>query len=133
MQVFDGRDPAGARELLRLRPEDPRRGVGGVGDADTDGSADLFAGSGTGSAVRVFRGDSNGVRLTGFFLADPVSAKSVRVATDDTDGDGRTDRLLVASGPGTSPMVRRYDLSTFARVDDLLNFPADFLGGLFVG
>ena len=104
-----------------------------IGDAYADGSAELFAGAGVGSSVRVFRGDSNGIQLTGFFLADPVSAKSVRVATDDINGDGRSDRLLVASGPGTSPMVRRYDLSSFARVDDLVNFPANFLGGLFVG
>ncbi|HVK16056.1 MAG TPA: VCBS repeat-containing protein, partial [Fimbriiglobus sp.] len=133
VQVFDGRTHQVLMSFFAFDAKTRGGASVAIGDAYSDGAAELFAGSGTSSAVRVFRGDSNGVQLTGFFLADPVSAKSVRVSTDDTNGDGRTDRLLVASGPGTSPIVRRYELSNFARVDDLMNFPADFLGGLFVG
>ncbi|HET6576381.1 MAG TPA: choice-of-anchor Q domain-containing protein [Fimbriiglobus sp.] len=133
VQVFDGRTQQVLMSFFAFDPKARGGASVAIGDAYADGTAELIAGSGTSSAIRVFRGDSNGVQLTGFFLADPVSAKAVRVATDDADGDGRTDHLLVASGPGTTPVVRRYDLSTFARVNDLLNFPSDFLGGLFVG
>jgi hypothetical protein len=133
VQVFDGRTRQVLMSFFAFDPKTRGGASVAIGDAYGDGSAELFAGSGTSSAVRVFHGDSNGVQLTGFFLADPVSAKSVRLATDDVNGDGKTDHLLVASGPGTPPIVRRYDLSTFARIDDLLDFPANFLGGLFVG
>jgi subtilisin-like proprotein convertase family protein len=133
VQVFDGRT---LQVLLNFFAFDAKSRAGvsvAIGDAYTDGTGDVFAGSGDGSVVRVFRTDRNGVRLTAFDLIDPVPAKSLRVAAADSTGDGVRDRLLVATGPGTPPLVRRFDLSTFARIDDLTNFPEDFLGGLYVG
>ncbi len=133
VQVFDGRT---RQVLLSFFAFDPsvRGGVSvAIGDAYADGTADVFAGSGTNGVVRVFRGGLNGVRLTAVDITDPVPAQSVRVATSDTNGDGVGDRLLVATGPGTPPLVRRYDLATFAVIDDLVSFPQNFLGGLYVG
>jgi parallel beta-helix repeat protein len=133
VQVFDARTQ---KPLLSFFAFDPksRGGVSvAIGDAYADGTADVFAGSGTNGVVRVFSGGLNGVRLTAVDITDPFPAQSVRVATSDTNGDGVGDRLLVATGPGTPPMVRRYNLANFAVIDDLVTFPQDFLGGLYVG
>jgi hypothetical protein len=39
----------------------------------------------------------------------------------------------MATGPGDIPRIVRFNLTTMTRVDELLDFPLDFLGGIYVG
>jgi len=56
----------------------------------------------------------------------------VRVATVDTNGDGRVE-ILAGAGPGGGPQVVVYDALTLAALNSFFAYPAGFIGGVFVG
>ena len=66
-------------------------------------------------------------------LADPQPTGGLRLAAKDTNNDGFNDLLLMATGPGDMPRVERFDLTTMTRIDELIDFPQNFLGGIYVG
>lgn len=109
------------------------------GDADGDGFADVALGAGEGGAPRVvvYSGRSlatgaGPVAVGSFFAGDPATRSGARVALKDLEFDGRPE-LLAAPGAGTWPVASVYDPLTGARRDEFYAFPADALGGVFVG
>jgi len=56
----------------------------------------------------------------------------VRVATTDTNGDGRVE-ILAGAGPGGGPQVVLYDALTLGTVGSFFAFDPGFTGGVFVG
>ncbi len=109
------------------------------GDVDGDGFADVTLGAGDGGAPRVvvYSGRSlatgaGPVAVSSFFAADPATRSGARVALKDLESDGRPE-LLAAPGAGTWPIASVYDPLTGARRDEFYAFPADAIGGVFVG
>ena len=119
--------------------------LGGVsldmGDVNNDTIPDLIVGAGYRgmSAVEVWDG-STGVRLTSFTAyTDSSKNAPVRVAGQDTDGDGVIDRILTVQGAqGATNEIRAFDLvfgdnETLDEVLDVndLNDP-DLFGAYFI-
>jgi autotransporter-associated beta strand protein len=101
------------------------------GDINHDGLADLFIGTGTGSAeVRIFDGAS-GVLLRDFFPFGAF-AGGARVGAGDFNGDGQAD-LVVGEGPGGTPTVKIIDAISLAQLSSFNAFEQAFTGGIFVG
>jgi len=102
-----------------------------VGDITGDGFADLIFGGGPGGAPRVFilsgamvsQGNVEGAQaaaVANFFVAgDTADRGGTRVATTDSDGDGRAD-LILGSGANRPARVR-------------VNAGSGFSGGVFNG
>jgi hypothetical protein len=100
-----------------------------AGDINCDCIAEVLVGRGRGlSEVSVFEADGNPLAST---VAYPGTKGGVRVAMLDLDGDGQTDELLTASGPGAAPIVQRFD-PDLNPIDDFEAYDALFTGGVFV-
>jgi hypothetical protein len=103
-----------------------------VGDAFGDHVPDIIAATSVGNLVRVFSGPGP-TPIADIPLPDPQPTGGLRLAAKDTNNDGLNDQLLMATGPGDIPRVVRFDLTTMTRIDEILDFPPDFRGGLYVG
>ena len=103
-----------------------------VGDAFGDGKPDIIAASSVGASVVVFSGPT-ATPTAVIPVSDPQPTGGLRLATKDTTNDGLPDQLLMASGPGDLPRVERFNLTTMTRIDEIMDFPLDFRGGLYVG
>jgi hypothetical protein len=110
--------------------------AGGVfvaaGDVNADGRFDIVASTDSGSRVKAFNGAVVGQVIAGLQPFAATASVSIRVAVVDTNADGRDD-ILVAAGPGRSPVIRSFDALTGRVVDKLRPFDPAFLGGLFIG
>ena len=77
------------------------RGAGGVrvatGDVNGDGYADIIAGTGKGSSVRIFDGQDPSVMLDSFRAFPRVYDRGISVAGGDVNGDGRDDVIVGAA------------------------------------
>lgn len=132
VQVFRGTDLS---VLMSFFAFDKRHRGGAfvsVGDAFADGVPDVVVGSGVSREVWAVRG-TNGTRSAGFEFLDTSPAIGTRVATEDTNNDGRGDVLMLGTGPNGPPRLRQVNLTTLATITDLSVFPEDFQGGLYVG
>jgi hypothetical protein len=111
--------------------------TGGVyvaaGDVTGDGVADVVTGAGPGAGphVEVFDGAS-GSLLRSFFAYDPSFTGGVRVATADSNGDGKAD-LVTGAGPGAGPHVKLFDGLSLTVLDSFFAYDATFTGGVSVG
>jgi hypothetical protein len=103
-----------------------------VGDAFGDGTPDIIAATSVGNLVQVFSGPGPSPVAT-IPIPDPQPTGGLRLATKDTNNDGLADVLLMATGPGDMPRIIRFNLSTMTRIDELLDFPQSFTGGIYVG
>jgi hypothetical protein len=110
--------------------------TGGVyvatGDVDGDGHADIVVGAGAGGSpvVAVFSGTDHTL-LAKFFAYDAGMASGVRVATGDVNGDGHAD-IIVAPGPGSSPVVRVFDGVSGLKIDEFYAYAPAATNGVFV-
>jgi FG-GAP repeat len=86
---------------------------------------------GGGPHVIAFSG-ANGSIIASFFAYGPGFTGGARVATADTNGDGRLD-ILTGAGPGGGPHVRAFDGVTLAELDGFFPFNPAFTGGVQVG
>jgi len=81
------------------------RGAGGVrvatGDVNGDGFADIIAGTGKGSSVRIFDGQDPSVMLDDFRAFPRVYDRGISVAGGDVNGDGRDD-VIVGAAKGSN-------------------------------
>jgi hypothetical protein len=114
---------------------DPSFGGGvsiAVGDVGGDGKPEIIVGATSGAQVRAFSG-TTGAPVADIPFTFPQPTGGVRVATQDTNNDGNGDLLLMATGPGDPPRVVRVNLNNLTVVDELLDYPQDFRGGLYVG
>ena len=103
-----------------------------VGDVFGDGSPDIIAATSLGNTVRAFNGVSVSP-VADIVFADPQPNGGIRLAAKDTDNNGLRDLLVMGTGPGDFPRVERFDLTSMTRVDEVLDFPPNFAGGIFVG
>jgi hypothetical protein len=148
LTVYDGRSFGARGELARLVndfyvfDETLRTGVYlTAGDADGDGFADVFAGTGVGGGprVRVVSGAAlaagrGQVNLADFFAGDPENRGGVRVGVVDWDRDGKAD-LLAGFGDGTAVGIYAgADMTSKVSPDAVAWFTAfDISGGVYVG
>lgn len=102
-----------------------------VGDVDGDGVADIVTAPGAGSAsqVRVVSGTTGQV-IRSFFAYDNFTG-GVFVATGDVNDDG-VDDIITGPGSGAAPLVRVFNGSTGALIDEFLPFAETFTGGVRV-
>ncbi len=104
-------------------------------DFNGDGVRDIVAGAGVGgdAHVKVFDGASGGL-LFSFYAFAPGFQGGVSLAAADLNGDGVAD-LVVGAGPGGSPHVKVFDLSTgsVALLKSFYAFDPGFVGGVNVG
>jgi hypothetical protein len=56
-----------------------------------------------------------------------------RVTVKDLNGDLIGDELVLASGPGGSPVVARFALPNLTPLGERTDYPVDFMGGIFIG
>jgi hypothetical protein len=116
------------------------------GDVDGDGFDDVIFGGGPDGGPRVFvvsgqglvrNGSAQPVGLANFFGGDPSNRGGIRVASEDLDGDGRSD-LIVGAGVGAGSRVTVYlgkNLAPNATPpeDRALDVFPGFSGGVYVG
>lgn len=104
-----------------------------VGDYNGDGKPDIVVGAeaGGGPRVQVFNGLDLSV-LANTFAFESTFAGGVRVATQDVNGDGKAD-LVVVPGAGGAARVRVIDAATGGDLDSYFAFDTHFVGGAYVG
>ena len=102
------------------------------GDVNHDGKAELFVGTGPGSAeVRIFDGATTSV-LRDFFPFGSYTG-GVRVGAGDVNGDLQAD-LLLGQGPGGTPQVLALDAWSMQTLDDFFAYDAtNFHNGIYLG
>ncbi|MCC6991930.1 MAG: DUF11 domain-containing protein, partial [Acidobacteria bacterium] len=128
----------GADTGLRFNAFEPAF-LGGVRlatcDIDNDGIDEIVAGQGRGgSGVKVFRVVAGTVaEVTGFLPFEAGFTGGVHVACADLDGDNRDD-VIVGAGPGRSPDVRTFAVSSAGAVAQAAwtAYEAAFTGGVRV-
>ena len=131
VKVFDGSNGFVRLSFFAFEPSFSGGLNVAVGDTTGDGRNELVVGAGRGSQVRFFNGQT-GELVREFATPDLNFAGGTRVAVKDQDGNGTGDVLILATGPGASPAINRYALPGLTQIDTRSEFPADFLGGLFV-
>ncbi|MSR31084.1 MAG: hypothetical protein EXR99_06200, partial [Gemmataceae bacterium] len=97
-----------------------------AGDLNGDGSADIFAGTGSGGITAVNVTISNGVTGLIFPFGQFQGGARVGVAEDASGNQ----YLTVGAGPGGGPAVQIYN-SSLLQTDALFAFGLDFTGGVF--
>lgn len=85
------------------------------------------AGLGGGPQVRLFE---NKKLISQFFAFDKNLRSGAKVTSGDLDGDGGSE-VITASGPGSAPEIRVYDLLGNLKLK-FLAYPASFKGGVNV-
>lgn len=115
-RIFDGRSSAQLRDLI-LPPSDGSVQSGNGGSGGTTTGSSNFGGTGGGLITSL--GSTGG---TG----------GIRVGVTDRNGDGLSD-VLVGAASGTLPRLRIFDGNSLSELSNLLAYPANFLGGVFVG
>jgi hypothetical protein len=68
-----------------------------TGDVNGDGFADIIAGTGKGSSVRIFDGQDPSVMLDAFRAFPRVYDRGISVAGGDVNGDGLDDVIVGAA------------------------------------
>ena len=104
--------------------------VGGINVAASGGLIAVGYGAGQGSLAQTYRYDDTS--LAGTVSPFGAFAGGTRVAFADRDGDGSAD-LVVAAGPGGSPLVRTLRRADFGDLAVEFAFGPLFTGGVFVG
>ncbi|HEY8667175.1 MAG TPA: FG-GAP-like repeat-containing protein [Tepidisphaeraceae bacterium] len=146
VRVFDGRTGdavSGPLSSFLAFPgtSDPNNGFtgafqGGVnvaaGDINGDGLADVIVAADAGGPphVKVFSG-ANGNLIASFFAYDAGFLGGVRVASGDTNGDGRDD-ILTGAGPGAGPHVKAFSGVDLSEMRSYFAFASTYLGGVRV-
>ncbi len=105
VRVFSGADGSLLRSFVAFG-----RGAGGVrvaaGDVNGDGIADIIAGTGAGSNVRVFDGQNPANILKTFKHNFPINQRGgVSVAAGDVNGDGLDDVIVGAAGQSNAARI----------------------------
>jgi hypothetical protein len=99
---------------------------------NADGTVDVIAGAGTGSAPRIVVLDSrSGVEQLSFFAFDPSFTGGVSVATGDVNGDGTPDIVVGAASRG-APHVKVFDGKSGAEIRSFFAYEETFTGGVRV-
>jgi hypothetical protein len=156
VHVFDTTNPASpVRTFLPFGDND----LGGVsialGRINPDTIPDLIVGAGYrgGSFVEIYDG-TDPTHLLGSFQAYNDSSRNapLRIVGQDTDGDGRIDKIITAQGPnGATNDIKTFDLIfdsdeelddivlgsvldlfSVLDIDDLLQNDPDFMGAFFL-
>lgn len=117
VRVFDGRSGAQLRELIVPAADSPTGSIPGT----TSGSSASVNFGGTSTGGGLVSGSGRGQERGG-----------ARIAVQDRNGDGLSD-IVAAIGPGSAPRVRIFDGNTFTEIDNFVAYPANFLGGVYVG
>lgn len=118
VRVFDGKTSTFLREFTVPAADTPSGGIAGASN-NGSGAASNFGSASTGG----------GFVTTG---APGQQRGGARVAVADRNNDGLSD-IVVGLGPGSAPRVRIFDGNTFTELDSFTAYPANFLGGVFVG
>lgn len=108
VKVFDGRSQAEIRSFLAFGA-DFNAGVRiAAGDANGDGTPDIFLAGGENSTpvFRIFDGNTSTLLREGMVFA-PDYAGGLSIAAADVDGDGFADAIL-GSGTASNPHVKVY-------------------------
>jgi RHS repeat-associated protein len=123
-------------ELHQLEDRVTPAFLGGVsvaaGDINADGFQDIVTGPGIGGGphVRVFSGET-GQSIADFFAYDISMTSGLNVAVGDVTGDKRPD-IITAPGVGGGPLIRVFDGSSLALVEEFFAFDSSFRGGCSV-
>ena len=142
LEYVTGQGPGGRSELLVLDAEgnelrelypfgESWQGLYvAAGDVDGDARADIVAGAGSWSEprVRVFGG--SGSEKASFLAFDSGFQGGVRVATGDTNGDGKAE-IVVGAGQGGPPVVRVFDAAG-QRKASFFAFDSTSTSGIYV-
>ena len=106
----------------------------GAGVMDTSGQDRVVVGAGQsgGPHVRVFDRDG-GVVNDGFYAYAPAFSGGVRVAVCDLYGDGGTDEIVTAPGPGGGPHIRIFTRDGNPIGGGFMAYSPNFTGGVYVG
>ncbi|MGL4421579.1 MAG: FG-GAP-like repeat-containing protein, partial [Gemmataceae bacterium] len=117
--------------------EDSFRGGVQVASGDINGGgADIITGTGLGGGPRVsaFDGKNTASRIADFQAFEPNFRGGVRVASQDSNGDGISS-IITGNGPGTATRVKAFSASstTATEIYNATPFDANFVGGVFVG
>lgn len=103
-----------------------------MGDVNGDGTADVIAGTGPGTAaqVKVFDGVT-GNEIRSFFPFGPTYQGGVYVAAGDLNRDGASE-ILVGTGGGTKGEIRIFDGVSGGMLKVATPFGSSFTGGVSV-
>ena len=90
--------------------DDFRGGVSvAYGDIDGDGQAEIVTGAGAGGGPHIRAFEENGQEIANFFPFHESFRGGIKVATGDTDGDGR-DEIAVSQASGGQAWIKVYQV-----------------------
>lgn len=103
-----------------------------LGDVNADGLPDVIAAPGPGMEprIRVFSG-ANRDLLADFLAFDQLNTRGLFVAAADFTRNGRAD-VIAGTGPGTTAMVRVFEVARTRMIGEIAPFPPSFRGGVRV-
>ncbi|MGL6075694.1 MAG: SdrD B-like domain-containing protein [Fimbriiglobus sp.] len=103
-----------------------------IADINGDGIGDIVTGTdrGGGPRVRVLSGLDTSV-ISDFFAFDPNQRGGVRVAAADFNSDARAD-IVAATGAGVPTMVRVYNMTNMAVLQEISPYTSSYTGGVYV-
>jgi hypothetical protein len=134
VRVFNGSDGSLLSEFYAF-DANFRGGVRiALADVDNNGSADVVAATGPGSApmVRIFNGMTGTAITSVRSTFSPYAASfagGVYVTAADFNGDGDVE-IATGAGPGGGPHVKVFDVATGAVLSSFFAYHASFAGGV---
>lgn len=133
VKVFSGKDGSLMQSFYAYDPNFSGGVFVAAGDVDQDGKADIITGAGPGGGphVKVFSGVDDSV-LRSFFAYTPGFTGGVRVASGDTNHDGKDD-IITGAGPGGGPHVEVFSGKDNSILESYFAYSPDFHGGVNVG